>query len=375
MKKITVVIGTRPEAIKLAPVISELKKISDLRVYVILTGQHDELVKSVLELFSITADFDLDIMKAKQSLSDVTTKIISGLGLILSNLKPDLAIVHGDTSTTFASALAAFYHKIEVWHVEAGLRTHDILSPWPEEANRRLVSCIASKHFAPTIRAQQNLIHENIKNEAVYVSGNTVIDALMYIDALNGSDKSFHDVFYAKFNRIKFSGKLVLVTVHRRENIGQNLVKICDAVFDIAKQNPDIEIAWPMHPNPDVRKVIVQKLSNAPNIHLTEPFDYREMVQFMRLAHIIMTDSGGIQEEAPSFHKPILVLRETTERPEGIEAGTAILVGSDAIQIREQATKYLSNKKLKNQFTELHNPYGDGKAAKFIATKVEEYYN
>lgn len=374
MKKIAVVIGTRPEAIKMAPVVAELKKISNLTVDVILTGQHDELVKSVLELFSIKADFDLEIMKEKQSLSDVTIKIISGLASILPKIKVDLVLVHGDTTTTFASALAAFYHKIEVWHVEAGLRTYNIASPWPEEANRRLVSSIASKHFAPTEKAKENLLNEKIPNNTVYVTGNTVVDALIYIDKLNGSDQNFQDSFYKKFYNINFQQKIVLVTAHRRENIGQNLGQICDAIFGIAKQHPDLEVVWPMHPNPAVRTPIMKKLSNSSNIHLTEPFDYREMIQFMRLGDIIMTDSGGIQEEAPSFHKPVLVLRETTERPEGIEAGTAILVGTDPIQIREQASKHLFNKKLRNRFTELRNPYGDGNAAKFIAGRVEEHF-
>ena len=348
MKNIAVVIGTRPEAIKMAPVVTELKKIADINVHVILTGQHDELVKSVLELFSISADFDLEIMEEKQSLSEVTMKIISGLDLIFPKIKPKLVIVHGDTSTTFSAALAAFYHKIEVWHVEAGLRTYNIASPWPEEANRRLVSCIASKHFAPTEKAKENLINENISNDAVYVTGNTVIDALMYIDTLNASDKNFLDLFYKKFNNVVFSKKLILVTVHRRENIGQNLAQICNAIFDTARQNPDVEFVWPMHPNPAVRSHIVEKLSNSSNIHLIEPFDYREMVKFMRLAFIILTDSGGIQEEAPSFHKPLLVLRETTERPEGIDAGTAILVGTDQRQIFEQLNKYLLNEKLQH---------------------------
>ncbi|MBL4830771.1 MAG: UDP-N-acetylglucosamine 2-epimerase (non-hydrolyzing) [Aliivibrio sp.] len=376
-KKVLFVFGTRPEAIKMAPVVKESQQNSALDTYVCVTAQHREMLDQVLELFEIKPEFDLNIMSPGQDLTDVTCKILTGLRGVLQQLKPDYVLVHGDTSTTLSASLAAYYQQIPVAHVEAGLRTSNIYSPWPEEGNRKLTGSLASLHFAPTGNSQQNLLNENVTASNIHITGNTVIDALLDVKTKIETNSAFSDDLASRFPFIDNSKKLILVTGHRRESFGGGFERICQALADLSKRD-DIQICYPVHLNPNVQEPVNRLLSNASNVHLIEPQDYLPFVYLMTKAHIILTDSGGIQEEAPSLGKPVLVMRDTTERPEAIDAGTVKLVGTDAAVITSNVIELLDDETLYSSMARSHNPYGDGKAsAKIIdilisALKIKE---
>lgn len=358
--KVLSVFGTRPEAIKMAPLIMELERRSEFCSLVCVTGQHREMLDGVLDCFSIKADFDLDIMQADQTLTDITSRILYGLGKVLNETNPDIVLVHGDTTTALASALAAFYAKISVGHVEAGLRTYDRYSPYPEEMNRSLIGRLADYHFVPTPQNAQNLSDEKVSGK-VFVTGNTVIDAMKY----TVGDGSFST---AELNDLDFSSKRVItLTCHRRENYGEPMKNIFTAVRRFAQHNPDIDIVYPVHLSPYVRGKAKEYLSGANNILLLEPLDAMEMHRLMSKSYFVMTDSGGIQEEAPALGKPVLVLRCETERPEAVKAGTVRLAGTDEEQIYALATQLLNDESLYNSMAKAVNPYGDGKACPRIA--------
>jgi len=369
IKKVAVIFGTRPEAIKMAPVIKELEGSPGLDVFVIVTAQHRELLDQVLDLFTITPDYDLDIMETEQSLEQITSKVIQGLDQILSNERPDMILVHGDTTTTFASALAGYYKQIPIGHVEAGLRTYNKYNPFPEEMNRRLSGVLAEFHFAPTEEAKGNLLQENVMKEKIFVTGNTVIDAL-----LRTFDKDYEFVD-PLIKDVDFKNKdIILLTAHRRENLGEALTEICEAVKKILIQKPQVEIIFPMHPNPKVRRTVRRLLEEESRIHLIEPLGYKEFVNLMGRVDIILTDSGGIQEEAPSLGKPVLVLRERTERPEAITAGTVQLVGHSQETIISKSLELLEDDKVYKRMAKKKNPYGDGKASKRIREALITYF-
>ena len=367
MKKILVVFGTRPEAIKMAPVIKALESQGNLNVKVCITAQHREMLDQVLGIFNIVPDFDLDVMLPGQSLPDLTAIIISGMDKIYDDFNPDLVLVHGDTTTTFASALSAYYRKINVGHVEAGLRTGDIYSPWPEEVNRKLTAGIANLHFAPTEQSKSNLLEEGVDSDKIFVTGNTVVDALLMAKHILATD---HDVLHAiqeKFSFLDATKKTVLVTGHRRESFGDGFEQICKALKKIAQTNPEIQVVYPVHLNPNVQEPVNRLLVGTPNIFLLPPQDYLPFVYLMDHSYIILTDSGGIQEEAPSLGKPVLVMRDTTERPEAVSAGTVKLVGTDADLITNQVQLLLDNEVEYRNISYAHNPYGDGHSAKRIS--------
>jgi len=369
--KVLIVFGTRPEAIKMAPVVRELEKSLDVRVCV--TAQHREMLDQVLDLFEIVPDHDLDIMKPGQDLFDVTSNVLHGMKRVLTEEKPDIVLVHGDTTTTMAASLAAFYMQIPVGHVEAGLRTYDIYSPFPEEINRQVTSRIATYHFAPTEQARQNLIAEQVSDEKIIVTGNTVIDALLSV-VEKAREASFTTDMLKQLpflNSIK-DHKLILVTGHRRENFGKGFENICIALSDLAKMHPEIHIVYPVHLNPNVREPVNRVLSEIDNIHLIAPLDYLPFVKLMDASYLILTDSGGIQEEAPSLGKPVLVMRNTTERPEAVESGTVKLVGVDRDKIVQTINSLLTDKKTYKEMSRAHNPYGDGKASEQILKRLLE---
>ena len=363
MKKILIVFGTRPEAIKMAPLVKEFQKYPEFfETKVCVSAQHRQMLDQVLRLFDITPDFDLDIMKPNQDLYDITANVLLGLKGVLDTFKPDILFVHGDTTTTFTASLAAYYQKIEVAHVEAGLRTHNLYSPWPEEANRQLTSILVKYHFAPTQESQENLLQENINPKNILVTGNTVIDALfLTVEKITSTPQ-------LKQKLIKQLGlpfdientRFVLVTGHRRENFGQGFINICEALKEIALQNPSINIVYPVHLNPNVIKPVTQILSNIHNIYLIDPQEYEAFVFLMSQSHIILTDSGGVQEEAPSLGKPVLVMRDTTERPEALKAGTVKLVGTDKEKIIREIQLLLDSNIHYNAMSKAHNPYGNG---------------
>lgn len=367
------VFGTRPDAIKMAPLVKEfLKYPKDFNTVVCVTGQHREMLDQVLKIFEIIPDFDLNIMQQGQDLYDVTARVLLGLRDILQEIQPDMVFVHGDTSTSTAAALASFYQKIPVAHIEAGLRTNNLYSPWPEEANRQLTSRIATYHFAPTALSKQNLIQENIASDYVIVTGNTVIDGLYYVvDKINHTkslikklEKSILDSGY-NVSRLNEGKKLVLITGHRRENFGDGFVQICRALRNLALKYPDVDYVYPMHLNPNVREPIIEVFgeeNTISNIFFVEPFDYLNFVYLMGKSYLIITDSGGIQEEAPGLGKPVLVMRDTTERPEALEAGTVKLVGTEMNVIINEVSKLLDNKLHYASMSESVNPYGDGLA-------------
>ena len=328
MLNILFVFGTRPEAIKMSPIINYFKTIPDIRSYVCVTAQHRQMLDQVLNLFEIQPDFDLNIMQTQQDLTDVSCAVLQGLRGILKTLKPDRVLVHGDTTTTLASSLAAYYQQIPVAHIEAGLRTYDIYSPWPEEVNRKVTSCIADLHFAPTEQAKQNLIKENIPKGNIIVTGNTVIDALLSVVKKLNNDKTLNQYYEEKFSFLNKNKKVILVTGHRRESFGDGFERICQALAMLAERS-DVQIVYPVHLNPNVQKPVKKLLSHFNNVFLLEPLDYLPFVYLMTQSYLILTDSGGIQEEAPSLGKPVLVMRETTERPEAVAAGTVQLVGTD----------------------------------------------
>jgi UDP-N-acetylglucosamine 2-epimerase (non-hydrolysing) len=364
--KILVVFGTRPEAIKMAPVVTQLRKTPGLMTHVCVTGQHREMLDQVLELFGIVPEFDLNIMKPNQDLSDITARILLALRDVLKDGGYDRMLVHGDTTTTMAAALAAFYAQVPVGHVEAGLRTGNIHAPWPEEMNRSIVGRIAEMHFAPTPTAREKLRAENISDDMIWVTGNTVIDALQDVVAKFESDSTLEAKMQAKFPFLDPQRRVVLVTGHRRENFGSGFENICNALKAIARDT-DVQIVYPVHLNPNVQAPVNRILSDAPNIHLIAPQDYLPFVWLMRRAHLIITDSGGVQEEAPSLGKPVLVMRDTTERPEAVAAGTVLMVGTDPDEIHQQAVRLLDDDAAYAQMARALNPYGDGQAAGRIA--------
>ena len=364
MKNLTV-FGTRPEAIKMAPLVHALAAHTKIEAKVCVTAQHREMLDQVLELFEIIPDYDLNLMKAGQTLNEVTANILLKLKPVLEEFKPDVVLVHGDTATTLASTLAAYYEQIKVGHVEAGLRTGDIYSPWPEEGNRKLTGALANYHFAPTTNSENNLLAEGIKDNVI-VTGNTVIDALLMIKEKIETDSELQSTLASAYPMLSDDKKLILVTGHRRESFGGGFERICEALRNIATQHKDVEILYPVHLNPNVREPVNRLLSDVDNVHLIEPQTYLPFVYLMNRAHIILTDSGGIQEEAPSLGKPVLVMRDTTERPEAVDSGTVKLVGTDVALITKEINTLLMNDDAYKTMSFAHNPYGDGKACERI---------
>ncbi len=374
------VFGTRPEAIKMAPLVKHLLCFpDDFQTTVVVTGQHRQMLDQVLDLFEIKPDFDLDIMKANQDLTDVTTRILTGMRDVFAHERPDIVLVHGDTTTSMAAGLAAFYHQIPVGHVEAGLRTNNIMSPWPEEMNRRVTGRIASHHFAPTKLSCENLLKENVDPSRIAVTGNTVIDALqMVVEKIKSNpemsaelDKRLGEMGYAPTRITKDGRRLVLITGHRRENFGDGFLNICRAIKDLGRRFPDVDFVYPMHLNPNVRRPIREVFGDTnespDNIFFIEPLEYLSFVYLMEKAEIILTDSGGIQEEAPGLGKPVLVMRDTTERPEAVAAGTVKLVGTDYETIVDSVTKLLTDSEEADKMRKAINPYGDGHACERIS--------
>lgn len=363
--KVLTVFGTRPEAIKMAPLALRLAEDERFESRVCVTAQHREMLDQVLGLFELKPDYDLNLMKPGQDLNDITCGILQGLKSVLADFKPDMVLVHGDTATTFATSLSAYYQQIPVGHVEAGLRTGNLYSPWPEEANRKLTGALAAKHFAPTETSRQNLLKENIDPANIHVTGNTVIDALFEV-VRKLEEGPLGVELRARFDFLKDDKRLLLVTGHRRESFGEGFENICRALAETAKAHPDVQIVYPVHLNPNVREPVNRLLAGVDNITLIEPQDYLPFVYLMNRAHIILTDSGGIQEEAPSLGKPVLVMRNTTERPEAVQAGTVKLVGTSVDVITSELTKLLDQPELYSAMSYAHNPYGDGKACKRI---------
>lgn len=361
MLKVMTVFGTRPEAIKMAPLVKALQAAPDMEAIVTVTGQHREMLDQVMDLFSITPDYDLNIMSQGQTLYDVTTKSLMGLKEVLETAKPDIVLVHGDTTTTFAGALASFYQEIPVGHVEAGLRTGNIYSPFPEEANRKLTGAIATYHFAPTASSEANLLAENVKKDHLYVTGNTVIDALATTvkEDYQFADRALNQLDYDKH-------RIVLVTTHRRENLGEPMRHVYQAIRQLIENFDDIQVVFPMHKNPKVRAVVQEELGGVDRVILIDPLDYEPFANLMARSYLILTDSGGIQEEAPALGKAVLVLRDTTERPEAVEAGTVKLVGTDKEVVYEEAHRLLSDRAAYDAMSNAVNPYGDGKACERI---------
>jgi len=372
--KILTVIGTRPEAIKLAPVIDELKNYPSIENEIFITGQHKELLHSVLQLFQINPSYELNVMCQNQDLANLTSKIILGLNDYLKSNKVDLIIVHGDTTTCFAASLSAFYHKIPVVHVEAGLRTGNIHFPWPEEANRKLTGVLAEIHFAPTETARINLLQERVSPNKIFVTGNTVIDALLKISHRIEHEHDLKDFLNKKFHFLGRKRKMILVTGHRRENFGEGFLNICKALQNLAVEYPEIDIVYPVHLNPNVQKPVFDLLGNISNIFLLEPLDYLSFVYLMKHSYLILTDSGGVQEEAPSLGKPVLVMRNNTERPEAMFTGAIKLIGTNSEKIFEEVSELLTNKTAYKNMQVSDNPYGNGKASKKIAKHILEYF-
>lgn len=365
-KKILTVFGTRPEAIKMAPLVHALAKDTRFDAKVCVTAQHREMLDQVLDLFEIIPDYDLNLMKAGQTLNEVTARILLELKPILQEFKPEVVLVHGDTATTFATSLAAYYEQISVGHVEAGLRTGNIYSPWPEEANRKLTGTLTKYHFAPTENSKRNLLKESYAAENIHVTGNTVIDALLIVKEKIDNDADLKATLVAQFPFLDENKKLILVTGHRRESFGSGFERICQALAQIAMQHTDLQILYPMHLNPNVREPVSRILGNVENVILIEPQQYLSFIYLMARANIILTDSGGIQEEAPSLGKPVLVMRDTTERPEAVAAGTVKLVGTNIEKIVENLNILLADESAYQAMSFAHNPYGDGKACERI---------
>ncbi|MBV7562417.1 UDP-N-acetylglucosamine 2-epimerase (non-hydrolyzing) [Pseudomonas sp. sia0905] len=366
MMKTLCVFGTRPEAIKMAPLYLALAADDRFESKLCVTGQHREMLDQVLDLFAITPDYDLNIMKPGQDLTDITTAILQRMKKVLSVYKPDVILVHGDTATTFATTLAAYYQQIPVAHVEAGLRTGNIYSPWPEEANRKLTGALADLHFAPTETSRDNLLREGVESSKIFVTGNTVIDALLDVVKRLEEDPSLRAKASEPAAFLDAERRLILVTGHRRESFGEGFERICKALREVAQMHPEVDIVYPVHLNPNVREPVQRLLSDVKNIHLIEPLDYLPFVYLMSKAHIILTDSGGIQEEAPSLGKPVLVMRDTTERPEAVAAGTVRLVGTDISVIVRELHSLLVDSEMYRAMSVAHNPYGDGRACKKI---------
>lgn len=376
------VFGTRPEAIKMAPLVKEFQKNNNFETQICVTGQHRQMLDQVLELFKIKPNYDLNIMKAGQDLYDVTSQVIIGMRDILKTAKPDIVLVHGDTTTSTAAALAAFYQQIPVAHVEAGLRTHNIYSPWPEEMNRQITGRIATYHFSPTELSKSNLLKENINSKNIIITGNTVIDALFYVIEKIKTDNTLSEDLYRSLaqcgydtKRLSDGRKLILITGHRRENFGDGFISMCKAIKSLAQKYPHVDFVYPMHLNPNVRKpiheVFGKNLLELSNMFFIEPLEYFDFIYLMEKATIVLTDSGGIQEEAPSLGKPVLVMRDTTERPEAVEAGTVKLVGTNYDTIINNVSELLENEKSYLQMSQSTNPYGDGNACKRIVSFIQ----
>lgn len=368
MKKIMFVFGTRPEAIKMAPLVKTMEKDPGLEPLVVVTAQHREMLDQVLELFDIKPSYDLNLMKANQTLTDITVGVLRGVERIVIKEKPDLVLVHGDTTTTFAGTLASFYQQVSVGHVEAGLRSGNMYSPFPEEANRKLTGAMATIHFAPTPQARDNLLHEGVKPEAIFTTGNTVIDALK----MTVKDDYAFDPELTEM--LDTPGRKVLLTTHRRENLGQPMVQIFRAIRTLHERFPDVHYYFPMHKNPRVRTLAKEALEELVRVHLFEPLDYAPFASLMACMDLILTDSGGIQEEAPALGKPVLVLRDTTERPEAVEAGTVKLVGSDTERIIDTVSTLLTDEAAYTEMKHAVNPYGDGKAYERIISDIHYYF-
>ena len=368
-KKIITIFGTRPEAIKMAPLVKELERREEIESKVCVTAQHREMLDQVLELIDITPDFDLNIMKSKQTLTGITNRVLEGLEEVFDIEKPDMILVHGDTTTTFAGALAAFYKQIKVGHVEAGLRTFNKYFPFPEEMNRKLTGSLADLHFAPTKGSKNNLLREGVNENDIYITGNTVIDAMQHtVD----EDYIFEN---DELNKIDFENKkIIMITAHRRENWGEGIENICEALNRIVEENKDVELVYLVHLNPVVKDVVFEKLGNKERVHLLSPLDTKETHNLMNRSFMVMTDSGGLQEEAPHLGKPVLVLRDVTERPEAVEAGTVKLVGTDVAKIVEEANELINNIDAYNKMSKSINPYGDGLASKRIVNAILKYY-
>lgn len=378
MKKVLLVFGTRPEAIKMAPLVKAFEKETNIISKVCVTAQHREMLDQVLEMFDIKPDYDLNLMKPGQDLYDITANVLLGMKSVLEDFKPDVILVHGDTTTTSSASVAAFYQKIKVGHVEAGLRTGDIYSPFPEEINRLMCSIIANYHFAPTTTSQNNLLKENKDPKNIIVTGNTVIDALfLALDKIENNQELKSKIIESINSQYKLQDdkKIILVTGHRRENHGQGFINICEALKEIAITNPDIDIVYPVHLNPNVQKPVKEILSNTPNVYLINPLQYEQFIYMMNKSYFIITDSGGVQEEAPSLGKPVLVMRDTTERPEAVEAGTVKLVGTSKEFIIKEAQILIDDENEYNKMSKSHNPYGDGRACERIVEFIKEVKN
>ena len=369
MTKVLSVFGTRPEAIKMAPVIRSLNTSNKIQSAVCVTAQHREMLDQVLEIFDIKPDYDLNIMQPEQDLFDITASVLFGMKNVFNDFMPDVVLVHGDTTTSSAASLAAFYCKIKVGHIEAGLRTGNIFSPWPEEANRQITGVLANYHFAPTDTSRNNLLKENKDKNSISVTGNTVIDALLFVlDKINKDENlknNIHESISAKYP-IKDDKKIILVTGHRRENFGAGFLNICEALKKIAIDNTDVDIVYPVHLNPNVQKPVTKILSKSKNIYLIEPLSYECFIYMMNKSYFIISDSGGVQEEAPSLGKPVLVMRDSTERPEAVKAGTVKIVGTNTEAIVNESQKLLDNENDYKKMSRAHNPYGDGSASKRI---------
>lgn len=379
-KKLLVVFGTRPEAIKMAPLVKALEAEPSMKVEVAVTAQHREMLDQVLTLFEITPDYDLDIMRANQDLYDVTSSILLGMRDVFAASKPDVVLVHGDTATTFATSLAAFYAQVPIGHVEAGLRTHNLQSPWPEEANRQLTGRLANYHFAPTGRNKRHLIAEGVDVKAIEVTGNTVIDALYWVGDKIATDSQLNISINQQLQDAGLTiepknSQYVLVTGHRRENFGRGFENICGALKQLAAQYPQVHFIYAVHLNPNVQGPVQCLLTGIPNIHLIRPLGYEPFVYLLTHCHLVLTDSGGVQEEAPGLGKAVLVMRDTTERPEAVEAGTVKLVGTNQHQIVNHVSELLSNKDAYEQMSRAHNPYGDGRACKRIVSYFKKLWD
>ncbi len=384
MKKIMLIFGTRPEAIKMAPLVKEFQKHpEEFETIVCVTGQHRQMLDQVLDIFDIQPDYDLNIMKQGQDLTDVTARVLTGMRDVFGRVKPDVALVHGDTTTSTAAALAAFYQQIPVGHVEAGLRTHNIYSPWPEEMNRQITGRIATFNFAPTPLSRQNLIQENVSDDKITVTGNTVIDALYWVVDKIKNDMDLNDSLSSELKsagydvtRLSAGRRMVLITGHRRENFGDGFISMCRAIKNLTERYPEVDFVYPMHLNPNVRKpiheVFGENLSNLGNMFFIEPLEYLSFVYLMEKSDIVLTDSGGIQEEAPGLGKPVLVMRDTTERPEALDAGTVQLVGTDYDKIVNSVSRLLDDQKEYDRMSKAVNPYGDGLACSRIVSKLAE---
>ncbi|BBU94200.1 MULTISPECIES: non-hydrolyzing UDP-N-acetylglucosamine 2-epimerase [Providencia] len=369
--KVLTVFGTRPEAIKMAPLVHALAEDTDFEAKVCVTAQHREMLDQVLKLFEIIPDYDLNIMKPGQDLTDITCRILEGLKSVFADFQPDVVLVHGDTATTMATSLAAFYHRIPVGHVEAGLRTGNLYSPWPEEANRKIAGHLAMYHFAPTENSRQNLLKESIPDSHIFVTGNSVIDALLWVRDKVMSDQHMMEKLAANYPFIDPNKKMILVTGHRRESFGGGFERICHALAEIAQAHPDVQVVYPVHLNPNVSEPVKRILHDIDNIILISPQDYLPFVYLMNHAYLILTDSGGIQEEAPSLGKPVLVMRDTTERPEAVDAGTVRLVGTDTQKIVKEVNRLLTDDAEYHEMSRAHNPYGDGHACQRILAALK----